>query len=257
MGIDLKLKRFVLATDLDGTFLGGSAADRETLYRWIDQNRDTVGLVFVTGRDLPFIEDLYHSGTVPAPDFVIADVGTTVARRSPAGGLSPDVTLEQPIAAAWHGKARAVEQAMASVPGLRLQPTPFRQRRSYDICTDDFDPVDLDHVPALGVDVLVSDNRFVDILPRGVSKGPTLRRVLSSLGVEAQRVLSAGDTLNDLSMLTENVWSVAVGGSEPALLQRLPDAEDIYRAKRIGAGGILEAIAALNLHPTAGAKDAV
>ena len=38
-------KPFVLATDLDGTFLGGTAEGRETLYNLIEDNRDTVGLI--------------------------------------------------------------------------------------------------------------------------------------------------------------------------------------------------------------------
>ena len=37
-------KDLVLATDLDGTFLGGSADDRKVFYNWIEANRDRVGL---------------------------------------------------------------------------------------------------------------------------------------------------------------------------------------------------------------------
>jgi len=47
----LNTRQFVLATDLDGTFLGGSGEDRKRLYDWIEANRATVGLIFVTGRD--------------------------------------------------------------------------------------------------------------------------------------------------------------------------------------------------------------
>ena len=49
---------FVLATDLDGTFLGGSDEDRARFYRWIENNRDRVGLIFVTGRDPGYISFL-------------------------------------------------------------------------------------------------------------------------------------------------------------------------------------------------------
>ena len=50
---------FVLATDLDGTFLGGSDEDRAALYDWIEDNRATIGLIFVTGRDPEFIADIF------------------------------------------------------------------------------------------------------------------------------------------------------------------------------------------------------
>ena len=70
---------YALATDLDGTFLGGSDADRRALYAAIDARRDRMGLIFVTGRDPDFIEGLCGSGGVPWPDYVIGDVGTTIA----------------------------------------------------------------------------------------------------------------------------------------------------------------------------------
>ncbi len=51
-------KDLVLATDLDGTFLGGTDTDRERFYGWIENNRARVGLIFVTGRDPGFITQL-------------------------------------------------------------------------------------------------------------------------------------------------------------------------------------------------------
>lgn len=75
-------KTFVLATDLDGTFLGGTDAQRRALYDWIEDHRDTVGLIFVTGRDPEFIMDLCGSGTAPWPDYAVGDVGTTIARSN-------------------------------------------------------------------------------------------------------------------------------------------------------------------------------
>ena len=59
---DIATTRMVLATDLDGTFLGGSEEDRQRLYRWIESNRDSVGLIFVTGRDPRFIRELCAGG---------------------------------------------------------------------------------------------------------------------------------------------------------------------------------------------------
>jgi hydroxymethylpyrimidine pyrophosphatase-like HAD family hydrolase len=62
-------------------------------------------------------------------------------------------------------------------------------------------------------------------------------------------VLVAGDTLNDLSMLEVGLPAVAVGGSEPALLDRVRDLDHVHKARAVGAAGIAEAIAAFNLHP--------
>jgi hypothetical protein len=72
----------------------------------------------------------------------------------------------------------------------------------------------------MGLDALVSDNRYFDVLPKDVSKGPSLLRLLTHLGVANERCLVAGDTLNDLSMLSLGLPAVAVGNSEPALIGR-------------------------------------
>ena len=250
----INTKSFVLATDLDGTFLGGSAESRERLYNWIEDNRATVGLIFVTGRHPEFIHDHCDTFGIPMPDYVVADVGTTIAQVWSPGMVLPVPELEAPIAEAWRGKADQVQDLMDRIEGLTLQDTPFRHRLSYDISPDGFDTGDLEPVRALDVDVLVSDNRFVDVLPPGVSKGPTLRRLLDVLNVDPARVLTAGDTLNDISMLTAGLHAVAVGGSEQALYDSLPASDKIYLAREHGAAGILEAIAAFDLHSTEGSS---
>lgn len=241
-------RRMVLATDLDGTFLGGSFGDRRRLYSWIEANRATVGLIFVTGRDPAFIRDLCSTGEVPWPDYVIGDVGTTIAGITDAGEIAPIPQLEEPIATAWNGSAARVRALLDGRPGLRLQPTTFRYRVSYDMDPDTLDPGTRPAVEALGFDVIVSDNRFFDVLPKGVSKGPSLQRLIDHLGLVPSRVLSAGDTLNDLSMLTLGVPAVVVGGAEVTLLEQVAHLPHVHVATGVGAAGIHEAIAAFELH---------
>ena len=62
------------------------------------------------------------------------------------------------------------------------------------------------------------------------------------MGVPASDVLTAGDTLNDLSMFESGLPSVVVGNAEPRLRAALPTSEQVYHATRAGAGGILEAL---------------
>ncbi|WP_316014964.1 HAD family hydrolase [Roseobacter sp. HKCCA0434] len=251
---DLSKATFVLATDLDGTFLGGSDDQRRDLYDWIEARRSDVGLVFVSGRDPEFIHDLCSDGFVPWPDFVIGDVGTTVARVDSDGAarklqVLPD--LEADIASRWQDSGARVRAALDGVPGLTLQPTPFRYRVSYDLDAGRFDPAAKETVDGLGLDWLISDDRFFDVLPRGVSKGPTLLRFLDAFGVSRDRVLVAGDTLNDLSMFQTGLNGAVVGGSEQPLLDATADIDTARHCTAIGAAGIMEAIAAFDLHPDA------
>ncbi|SEK78703.1 HAD-superfamily hydrolase, subfamily IIB [Roseivivax marinus] len=243
----LKDKHFVLATDLDGTFLGGTDADRARLYDWIEANRSTVGLVFVTGRDPAFIAELCDGG-VPWPEFAIGDVGTTIARIED-GRVAPIAELEQEIADAWGNAGDDVRAALKDVDGLTLQETDFRYRVSFDMDPARFDDRAYRIVDEMGLDALISDNRYFDVLPKGVSKGPSLRRFVTHQGIDEGRVLAAGDTLNDASMLECGLPAVAVGGSEEALLARVAGLPHVHVAKGVGAAGILEAVAEKSMHP--------
>ncbi|MEL6679652.1 MAG: HAD-IIB family hydrolase [Pseudomonadota bacterium] len=242
-------KELVLATDLDGTFLGGSDLARSQFYRWIEAQRDRIGLIFVTGRDPEFICDLTNGTDVPTPDYVVGDVGSTIARMQADHTLAPIAALEEEIAAAWGEAGPKVREALDGHPGLTLQPTKFRYRVSYDLDPETFDDSAVGKMEAMGLDTITSDNRFFDVLPKGVSKGPSLLRLLDHLGIDHRRALAAGDTLNDLSMLQVGVPAVAVGGSEPALIEAVTGLPHIHIAEGVGVSGIAEAIAHLNLLP--------
>lgn len=237
-------KPLVLATDLDGTFLGGSDEARKRLYDWIESNRAQVGLIFVTGREPRFIRELVRKDDVPRPDYVIGDVGTTIAEFDSDHFVAPIEELEAEVARAWNDAGLRVQAALKGIPGLRLQNTGFRYRVSYDMDPNRFDSRALDIIADLGLDALISDNRFFDVLPKDVSKGPSLLKLITHLGIDSRRCLVAGDTLNDLSMLELGLPAVAVGNSEAGLIDRVADLDHVHVAKSEGAAGIAEAILA-------------
>ncbi|MCA0045093.1 HAD-IIB family hydrolase [Celeribacter litoreus] len=244
----ISARRFTLATDLDGTFLGGTADERKSLYDWIEANRDTVGLIFVTGRDPEFIMEMCREKGLPWPEYVVGDVGTTIAHVTERGHVEPIPALEEDIAALWNDAGPRVRDALDGHAGLTLQPTNFRYRVSYDLTPASYDPSAEKLVEEMGFDWLISDNKYFDVLPKGISKGPSIKRLVDHLGIPESRVLCAGDTMNDLSMLISGLKAVAVGNSETALTQRLHGYERVYHAEAHGAAGILEAIAAFDLH---------
>lgn len=249
--------RFVLATDLDGTFLGGTPQMRQALYRWISARRHEVGLIFVTGRDPGFITALCAGSVggaqeIPVPDYVVADVGTTVARVDRAGAaprLEIMHDLEAPIAAAWGARADLVRRALGAAPGLQEQAMPFRHRVSYHYDPAAYDPASTAPLEAAGLDILISHGCFLDVLPAGVNKGSTLLRLIAHLGLPPEAVLVAGDTLNDLSMFRTGLHGAVVGGAEAALLDATRALPKVRQCAAPGTGGIAEAIAAFHLHP--------
>lgn len=236
-------RAMILATDLDGTFLAGSAEARQQLIKQF-LHQDDAHLVYVTGRSAASVECLIESGRIPWPEFMICDVGTWISGPGGRGGASEAM---QWIAERWQGKGPEIRKALAHLDGLELQPDFGPHRLGYFCSDPEVAQFAARLVEAMGCDALASDGRFFDVLPRGVNKGSSLQRLIDALGADPDQVLVAGDTLNDLAMLSAGFHAVAVGDSEPALLEQLPAGPRIHRAEAPGCNGILEAIAHFEL----------
>lgn len=227
----------ILATDLDGTFLGGLAEHRQNLYQLVADSQD-IQLVFVTGRGLEAVMPILSDPAVPVPDYIICDVGGTVVE---GGTLRPVQPLQGDIDRRWPGE-RAVADAMAGFAVLERQEVPQQRRCSYFCHGDAVTPELVEAAQALNCEVLYSASRYLDILPAGVNKGSTLRALVDHLGVDGEQVLVAGDTLNDLSMYEVGFKGVCVGESEPGLLAATDQQAHVLQATDAGCGGILQAI---------------
>lgn len=228
----------ILATDLDGTFLAGDSENRQRLYNLISAHPG-IKLIFVTGRGLEVVVPLLSDPTIPRPDYIICDVGATLVEGPSLQSVYP---LQSEIEQRWPGE-QTVLQALADFPGLERQTVP-QQRRCSFFCEADAVSNELyETVEALECDLLFSADRYLDVLPRGVNKGSTLRKLVEHLDVCEEDVLVAGDTLNDLSMYEQGFKGVCVGESEPGLLDATHDRARVLHARHSGCGGILEAIA--------------
>lgn len=240
----MKAARAVLATDLDGTFLGGSAEQRSHLYSYLEQCPHTA-LIFVTGRDIAHVEKLIVEDGVPRPQIIIADVGTTVVDGHTFQPIKAvDVWIEQH----WQGDEKARDVLKAHDDHLTLQDVYGGRRRSYFISDVRKAYEAKAAVEAAGYDGIVSDDTYFDVLPRGIHKGATLLKLIDVLGLAPEHILAAGDTLNDLSLFHTGLKAVAVGNREPDLDAQLPDAPHVYRAAAPGTAGILEALKNFNLY---------
>lgn len=228
----------LLATDLDGTFLAGDPEDRLSLYQTIAAHPE-IKLAYVTGRSLEAVLPLLADPTLPQPDYIIADVGATLVHGD---SLQPIQQLQGVVDARWPGETQV---ASAIEPlGLERQDVPQARRCSY-FCTPEqaANPALREIADELGCDLLYSAELYLDFLPRGVNKGSSLQALADWLELSHDQVLAAGDTLNDLSMLSASFHGVCVGQSETALLEATAHHSRTLHATRPGCGGILEAFA--------------
>lgn len=232
-----KRNSLLLATDLDGTFLAGDDEEKNKLYRLISESHH-MDLVFVTGRGLQTVTPLFVLPEIPRPSYIICDVGATLVQGET---LEPVKEVVSEIENLWPGPAKIYE-VFSKIKGLTYQDVPMERRSSYFYNSDtNFEEV---HYKAgqLGVDLIISHGKYIDILPKGVNKGTTLQKLVNLLNVDTDNILVAGDTLNDLSLFKTGYKGVAVGGSEPGLLEATAKLENVYHAQKTGTGGILEAM---------------
>ena len=228
----------LLATDLDGTFLAGDPEDRLSLYQTIAAHPE-IKLAYVTGRSLEAVLPLLADPTLPQPDYIIADVGATLVHGD---SLQPIQPLQSVVDARWPGETQVA--SVIEPFGLERQDVPQARRCSY-FCTPEqaANPALREIADELGCDLLYSAELYLDFLPKGVNKGSSLQALADWLELSHDHVLAAGDTLNDLSMLSASFHGVCVGQSETALLEATANHSRTLHASRPGCGGILEAFA--------------
>ncbi|MDH1538599.1 glucosylglycerol-phosphate synthase [Pseudomonas chengduensis] len=228
----------LLATDLDGTFLAGDPEDRLSLYQTIAAHPE-IKLAYVTGRSLEAVLPLLADPTLPQPDYIIADVGATLVHGD---SLQPIQQLQSVVDARWPGETQVA--SVIEPFGLERQDVPQARRCSY-FCTPEqaVNPALREIADELGCDLLYSAELYLDFLPKGVNKGSSLQALADWLELSHDQVLAAGDTLNDLSMLSASFHGVCVGQSETALLEATANHSRTLHASRPGCGGILEAFA--------------
>ena len=267
-------ERMVLATDLDGTLAHGDPALRARLVAWL-RARPGAALIYVSGRAPAAVTELAERVALPEPDVLIADVGTSVLRGLGPGRID-EIELE--LEDLWPG-AHPVRERLAGLTELALQDVRAPRRVSYWIepvrrlrpeAADPYaapagDDRSLgaeaaalaasvgaraaERLADLDVDVLVSSNAFLDVLPRGVNKGSTLRRVLAWLGAPDDVCVVAGDSLNDLDLFETGFKGIVVGNCEPALRRRVAGMERVYQAREEGVAGLVEGLRHHGLAP--------
>jgi HAD superfamily hydrolase (TIGR01484 family) len=229
----------VLATDLDGTFLGGSDRQRTEFYEYIENHRDRMLLVFVTGRDLEAIERMRREMSFPRPDYIIGDVGTTIVEGKT---FEPLLTVQNWVSSIWNDANDRVKEMLADEPGIKLQPVNPERRVSYYYQPDELQASTVQKILDAGFDCILSAEKYLDVMPKGVAKGSTLLRSIEALDLDAEYVITAGDSLNDYSLFQTGLKSIAVGNCEPKLADKIKTMPNVYRSPEAGAAGIWDGL---------------
>lgn len=229
--------KLVLATDLDGTFLEGDSRVKNFFYQELLRLKEYVALIYTTGRSAETVEQFCKRGYLPHPDFVIADHGTHIVEGATFNLVKE---LQEPIIRKWDNGNHYLRTLLKNDRGIQLQPIDPPYRVAYYYEPHILDKQTLDKITTAGYDVILSCDMYLDIVPQGVNKGTTLLNLLNHLGLQNESVITCGDSLNDLSLFETGLKSIAVGNSEPKLIEAIKSLENVYLSSFPGLYGIID-----------------
>jgi HAD superfamily hydrolase (TIGR01484 family) len=226
----------ILVTDIDGTLIHRSPAATVRLLRQLELNQ--VHVIWATGRSLSELRLLLADPAIPAPAYVIADVGATVVEGRT---LLPVQGVQEAIAADWIGH-EAVLEALRSFPGIRPQARPQEYRCSFFAEPGQITARLRSVIEGLGCELIYSNGRYLDVLPRGVSKGSTAAKLLEQLGWSRARIVVAGDSENDTSLLCGPWLGVVPANADAELLTAVGKRQRVYLSPLPGPDGVLDGL---------------
>ncbi len=228
----------LLATDVDNTLTGDRAA-----YAQLDSllaARHDVMVAYVTGRDKIRMFEIMDAECLCPPGCMICSVGTEIYNGPDY--QRDDVWTNQ---IDWRWDLLAVHDALKTIPYLFQQSRQFEFKQSYHLLHNAQAVIPEIHrrLDEIGVahKVIYSSGTDLDILPARAGKGEAVDYIRKRLKISRQHVLVAGDSGNDLGLLSARFLAVVVGNHKAELT---PDAlpKDVYWAHKPYAAGVLEGI---------------
>lgn len=232
--------RQMLISDIDNTLLGDRAG-LDRLSELLQRAEDRIGFGVATGRTLEKTMEVLEEWGVRRPDVVITSVGSEIYYGGAT--LIDDRIWARHINYRWGPDL--LREAMERLPGVELQEDLAQRPFKISYYVDTSRAPSVDEIKSrlrkadLSVNVIFSHGEFLDLLPIRASKGRAVRWVAMRWRLPLNRFLVAGDSGNDIEMLTGDTLGVVVGNHSQEL-EILRDNPGVYFAEDGYAAGIVE-----------------
>lgn len=241
----------LFVSDLDGTLLpfdgDQPTVDRFTTWWNALPPSERPLLAYSSGRLYHDVLEVVPQVHLPAPDFIIGGVGTSIVD----GVGRPLVGYRERFRDGWDRSL--VHDVMIGIPGLQPQPARYQSPFKSSWFLHDADEPVIARIRValaeveLRVRVIYSSRRDLDVLPEEADKGRAVTWLADHLHLSPEHVVVAGDTENDLAMFqVAGVRGIVVANATPGLLAGVRGL-GVYRAKHVASDGVIEGLASFGL----------
>jgi sucrose-6F-phosphate phosphohydrolase len=229
---------WLLVSDVDDTLLGDDHA-LIAFAKELEAKREQIIFSLNSSRPCASLHRSIHENPlIPAPDFLCGALGTEI-ESGETGQLIPEYTAV--MNSGW--ERDQVAGLMAEL-GLEAHPDEFQTpfKASYTVKGPEQYQQVIQHLTRryLDVKVIFSGNTNLDIIPRQAGKGTAIEFLRKTLGIDPHKVVTAGDSANDLDMFASPNKAIIVANAEKEI--RALKGRNIYQAKSKYATGLLEGL---------------
>jgi sucrose-6F-phosphate phosphohydrolase len=248
-------QRLLVCTDLDRTLIpNGPQPESDEARERFKQlcASEAVLLAYVSGRDQSLVKEAIAAFSLPQPDYVIGDVGTSLYHVDSPDDWHHQSNWDEHISRDWRGRSHQdLKQLFSDITALRLQEESKQNRfkLSYYVSTkQDHEPIldemglrlqreNVDASLVWSVDE-TTDIGLLDVLPRRATKYHAIDFLRQSLGYGLNEIIFSGDSGNDMEVLISPIPAVLVANAQPKVrrqAQQLVDqsgnSDSLYMAK--------------------------
>ncbi|HEU5292942.1 MAG TPA: HAD family hydrolase, partial [Cyclobacteriaceae bacterium] len=209
----------------------------------IEECKDMVVFGLASGRNRYLTQEALSTYNIPKPDILICSAGSEIYYTEK---FIPDAGWGSHIDFQW--QKDELQEALLSFPGLHLQESPAQWRFKLSYYVDSsFDECALANLykflsdRKLRAKILLTENRFLDLLPFRASKGSAVRYLSYKWNVPPDQIITAGNSGNDFDMLKGKTKGIVVANYSKEL-EALKKIKSIYFSKLPLSRGVLEGI---------------
>lgn len=226
----------LICTDLDRTLLpnGHQPESPEARKRFAALvSRPEVSLAYVSGRDKPLVLEAMAEYSLPIPDYLIGDVGTSIYQWTEnQWHLRED--WHEHIAPDWAGRSNdEIKHLLSDISVL----TPQEDSKQNRFKLSYYAPYDVDQEQLLAaarnrleqhsisanliwsIDE-TTDTGLLDVLPASATKYHAIAFLIEHAGFAVSDTVFAGDSGNDIPVLCSEIPSVLVANATAAVAEQ-------------------------------------